>query len=262
MDTMQQTMPQEVSYPAIQSLAPMRRTTLSLNSDSGSRFTSAGQVVNFTVPTFRGFSDWSGATITGSIDFTGHVSTGTAPSDTDNCWALLGSAYSLFSDLSVNLGGTTGLVIKQLLEMSAGIDVLVGNNVQLGLDLMTPNIISGCVFHASADAVGNTRMSFCLPLVGFLSGLTQAVPCSSEMQLALTVNDIIGKAMISYGNMPTAFTLTDMALTVELLEFEGQYFEEVTSRPVSLKSDIWLYNSSQLSVGMEGTVDLNILARC
>jgi hypothetical protein len=107
MDTMTQTLPQEVSYPPIQSLAPMCRTTLSLNSDSGSRFTAAGQVINFTVPTFRGFSEWSGATITGSIDFAGHVSSGAAPPDTDNCWALLGSAYSLFSDLSVNLGGTS-----------------------------------------------------------------------------------------------------------------------------------------------------------
>jgi hypothetical protein len=119
MDTMQQTMPQEVSYPAIQSLAPMRRKTLSLNADSGSRFTAPGQVINFTVPTFRGFSDWSGATITGSIDFAGHVSTGAAPPDTNNCWALLSSAYSLFSDLTVNLGVTAiervphpGMVIK------------------------------------------------------------------------------------------------------------------------------------------------------
>jgi hypothetical protein len=31
---------------------------------------------------------------------------------------------------------------------------------------------------------------------------------------------------------------------------------------VSLKSDTWLYSSAQLSVGTEGTVDLNILARC
>jgi hypothetical protein len=247
MDTMQQTMPQEVSYPPIQSLAPMRRTTLSLNADSRSRFTSAGQIVNWTMPTFRGFSDWSGATITGSIDFVGHVSSGEAPPDTDNCWALLGSAFSMFSDLTVSLGGTTiervplpGLVFKQLLEMSAGIDALVGNSVQLGLDLVTPNAVNGRIFHASADAVGNTRMSFCLPLVRFLSGLTQAVPCSSEMQVALTVNDIIGKALISYGNLPTGFTLTDMVLTVDLLEFEGQYFEEVTSRPVSLKSDTWL----------------------
>jgi hypothetical protein len=267
MDSMQVTMPQEVSYPPIQSLAPMRRTILSLNADSGSRFTAAGQVINFTVPTFRGFSDWPGACITGTIDFAGHANNG-APA-TDNCWALLGSAYSLFSDLSASMGGTTiervplpGLVFKELLEISAGIDALIGSNLQLGLDLSAPNVVNGHIFHASTDAAGNTRMSFCIPVLGFLGGLSQAVPCSSELQVSLTVNDIIGEALISYGNMPTSFVLSDMVLTVDLLEFEGNYFEEVTSRPVSLKSDTWLYNSAQLSVGTQGTVDLNILARC
>jgi hypothetical protein len=93
-------LPSEVQYPNIQSLAECKRTTLTLNSESGNVFSAPGSVIRFTVPSFSGgFADFSAASIVGRITWTG-------PNVAGRPYALLGNGYSLFDNLITSVAGS------------------------------------------------------------------------------------------------------------------------------------------------------------
>ncbi|KAJ1379906.1 hypothetical protein B484DRAFT_441007, partial [Ochromonadaceae sp. CCMP2298] len=214
----QSVMPSEVSYPAIQSLADCKRTTLTLNSESGSIFTAPGSVVRFTVPAFQGaFVDFSNASVIGRITWT-CTFTASRP------FALLGNGLSLFDSIATSLGGSQientqhpSLILQTNHELFSSTAELFGQSNQLLLDTSAVNAggVIDRLFNTGAGP-GQIASSFALPLVGCLGNLHQYMPSVAEVTVELTVADIIQRKLIDLlpatSSMPTGFQLTELAL--------------------------------------------------
>ncbi|KAJ1436435.1 hypothetical protein B484DRAFT_428633 [Ochromonadaceae sp. CCMP2298] len=261
-------MPSEVHYQSIKSLADCKRTTLTLNSESGNVFTAPGSVVRFTVPSFLGgFIDFNGASIIGRVAWTGAI-TASRP------FALLANGYSLFDNVVTSIGGTKlenlqhpSLSLQMNHELFSSTAELFGQSSQLLLDTSAVNAggVCGRLFNTGTGP-GQLAASFALPLMGCLGDCQQYLPSIAEITLELTVADIIGRKIIDLipatSSLPTGFSLTELALVVDIVKFsDPSYYAQITSAPISVRTSTTLYNSSPLATGTTGIVDINLLSR-
>ncbi|KAJ1425050.1 hypothetical protein B484DRAFT_432193, partial [Ochromonadaceae sp. CCMP2298] len=264
----QSVMPSEVSYPAIKSLADCTRTTLTLNSESGTVFTAPGSVVRFTVPSFPGsFVDYSNASIIGRVTWTGAF-TASRP------FALLGNGLSLFDTIATSIGGSQientqhpSLILQTNHEMFSSTAELFGQSNQLLLDTSAVNAggVVARLFNTGTGP-GQIASSFALPLVGCLGDLHQYMPAVAEVTLELTVSDIIQRKLIDLlpatSSMPTGFQLTELALVCDVVRFtDPTYAAQIAAQPISIRTSTTLYNSSALAQNTTGMIDINLLSR-
>jgi hypothetical protein len=167
-------LPSEVQYPDIKSLAECKRTTLTLNSESGNVFSAPGSVIRFTVPAFAGgFVDFSAASIIDRIAWTG-LNVAARP------YALLGNGYSLFDNVITSVAGSQvenlqhpSLSLQTNHEIFSSTAELWGQSTQLLLDTMSSNVsgVIGRVFNTGAGPA-QLGASFALPLMGCLGDCT------------------------------------------------------------------------------------------
>jgi hypothetical protein len=262
-------LPSEVHYPDIKSLAECKRTTLTLNSESGNVFSSPGSVVRFTIPAFSsGFVDFSAASIIGRLAFTG-------PNVAARPYALLGNEYPLFDNVITSVAGSQvenlqhpSLSLQTNHEIFSSTAELWGQSTQLLLDTTSSNVsgVVGRIFNIGAGP-GQLSASFALPLMGCLGDCTSYLPSVAEFTIELQGADIVGRKLIDFNteasSLPTGFVLSELSLIVDVVQFaDRSYFDNVTRSPISIKTSTTLYTSAPLAAGQLGVVDINLLSRC
>ncbi|KAJ1431804.1 hypothetical protein B484DRAFT_429317 [Ochromonadaceae sp. CCMP2298] len=265
------TLPSEIQYHGVQSLAPSVRTTLSLNSEGSSAFTAPGQVARFTVPYTSGsFSDFMNGGFTGRITFAGAA---VAASDANGlptkAFGLLGNANSLFESQTTSMAGTQlemlsggGLITQQLHEVYSSTAELDGQSIQMLFDQRgEPGAVCGHTFNHSAAAPNNNSTTFAIPFLGALGSLTQAIPCTNELVIELTIADILGRRLVNLGSIPTSFVIDNLQCHVDSLRFEGAYAASLANEKIMLKCSTVLYNTATIPAGAIGDIDVAVLSR-
>jgi hypothetical protein len=267
---MAQVLPTELSYPELQTLPYMKRMQMTLIPDGTSVFTAQGQVCRCVLPTFRGWDEFSQSCLSARLTVAGGADAAGAFDAPTEAYALTPNGYGAFDSLAVSIGGSQvenisqpALIFQALTEACSSTCELHSKSLPWGTDReASGGLTTGHLFNVVDEAGYSKTMNISLPLVGFLAELGSAISATSEIEISLTIVDIIKRVCRLGATSPLTFVLDKLVFQYDLLETSDlSYWNQVTSVPLSLKTSTWLYSSSQINANTQGSIDLNVLAR-
>ena len=258
--------PEELNFQMLKSMYPSRKSKYRKAPMNSQTFTNAGQDIQLVLSKMENtFYDPNTLCVNFTVDYLGMTA---GISGTDGTF-LLGTAYSHFSRQVIRpLSG-------QPLETIDNPSLLVNTILNITMDGYEKISLSSSMGTNAGEAYTNlgafieynvlstTTQSYSIPLIGCLNTSKFIPAFISDIEIDLTLNNIINfisSSNITAGYAPTSYVIRNVEIVCDAITLEESGMQQILAMfpgQIKLKSQSYLYGSSTLAAGAGiGTYDI------
>ena len=257
--------PQELDFHQLKSMYPSRKTEYRKNPINSQTFTTAGQDIQLMLSKMENtFYDPQTLCVNFRVTYN---QDSTAVKGTDDSF-LIGSAYSHFSKQVIK--PASGVIIETIenpsLLTNAVTSITTCSMEKLALSTTwgfnSDAIFSNLGRRIIPSQVPTERVlvhDYSIPLIGILNTNKLLPAFVTDIEIDLTLNNVANFISNATTKAITGYSITNVELVCEAITLESssmQLLMQMYPGVIKLKSESYLYGSSQLASGYSGTTDI------